>query len=179
MKDRLIEKLRHGDAAAFEALMKKYAAYVYAVVKNHSAGLLTHEDIEELTADTFAALWLGREALDPTRTLMPLLAVTARNKTLNRLRTVRLTVGLEEAAEIADESVPDEWESAAAEDILEGAEQLDRVSREVFLRHYIYGEPLDRIAKGLGMSPGSVRTRLFRARERIKKYLSERGYFNG
>lgn len=178
MKDKLIEKLKNGDQETFEEVMWKYAGYVYAVVRNHSAGLLTPEDTEELVSDTFAALWLTRDRLDAGRPLMPYLAVIARNKTISRLRTVRLTAGLEEAAEIAEEDDLSEWEKAAAEDILEAAEKLGGTSREIFIRHYLYGEPLDRIAEELKLSPSNVRTRLSRARDRIRKILSERGYFD-
>lgn len=52
MKDKLIEKLNTGDVGAFEYLMREYSGYVFAVVRNHSAGVLSYEDMEELTADT-------------------------------------------------------------------------------------------------------------------------------
>ena len=178
MKDKLIEKLKSGDERSFEEVMWKYAGYVYAVVRNHSAGLLTQEDMEELVSDAFASLWQTRADLDAGRPLMPYLAVIARNKTISRLRTVRLTVGLEEAAEIAAEEDLSEWEKAAAEDILEAAGKLSGTSREIFIRHYLYGEPLERIAEELKISPSNVRTKLCRARERIRKILTERGYFN-
>lgn len=178
MKDKLIEKLNNGDICAFEKLMREYSGYVFAVVRNHSKDILTYEDMEELTADTFAALWQSRESISPDKPLMPFLAVTARNKTLNRLRSVRLTVPLEEAAGVPALHDLSDREQEAVTEILDAVSELPDTSREVFFRYYLYGEPLDRISKELGLSPSNIRTRLCRSRDKIKKQLLERGYIN-
>ncbi len=178
MKDKLIEKLNIGDVAAFEELIREYSGYVFAVVRNHSAEMLSHEDMEELTADTFAALWQFRGNVSPDKPLMPFLAVIARNKTLNRIRSIRLTVPLDEALDVPELPDISEQQKEVVDEILEAASHLPEASREVFFRYYMYGEPLDRIARKLDLSPSNVRTRLCRSRDKIRKHLSERGYLN-
>lgn len=40
MRDRLILKLNSGSVKAFEQIMKKYSRYVFAIIRNHTKGLL-------------------------------------------------------------------------------------------------------------------------------------------
>lgn len=178
MKDKLIRKLNSGSVKAFEQIVHKYGGYVYAVVRNHSGGLLSAEDIEELVSDTFAALWRKRETLDSSRPVMPYLAVTARNLTINRLRQVKLTVSLEDA-ELSDVSFEDRIENAAViGSILEAAEALGDKQREIFTRFYLYGEKVSDISEKMNISLSDAKSSLFRARQNIKKSLDERGYFD-
>lgn len=60
-----------------------------------------------------------------------------------------------------------------AERIREAIEALPRIHREVVNLRYWGGLGPDEIAKELGIRPGTVRTRLFRAHHRLGKELSE------
>ncbi|MBP3856891.1 MAG: sigma-70 family RNA polymerase sigma factor [Ruminiclostridium sp.] len=62
--------------------------------------------------------------------------------------------------------------------MLEAAGTLNKKQYEVFVRFYLYGEPLTEISERMGIGSSDARTTLFRAREAIRKYLSERGYFD-
>ena len=147
MKDKLVEKLIGSDVRAFEQIVKKYGRYVFRVVKNHSKGLLSREDEEEITNDTFAALWLTRERIDPERPLLTYLAVIARNKVSNRLRTLKFTVSIEQLGELYDADLDHKLEDKENVDaILEAAGTLNKKQYEVFVRFYLYGEPLTEIS---------------------------------
>lgn len=176
--DKLIKKLNSSSIGAFEQIMRGYSGYVSAVIRNHSRELLSREDMEEILSDTFVALWQNRAGIDPEKPLMPYLAVTARNKVMNCLRRTRLTVSIEDV-ELSDSSLEGQLEnSAVVDDILNAAKTLSEKQHDVFIRFYLYGESLDTISKGMEISASDSRTSLFRAREAVKKYLSERGYFN-
>ena len=56
MEDKLIRKLNKCDVKAFEQIISAYGGYVISIVNRRSGGLLSPEDAEELSADTFAAL---------------------------------------------------------------------------------------------------------------------------
>ena len=147
MKDKLVEKLIGSDVRAFEQIVKKYGRYVFRVVKNHSKGLLSREDEEEITNDTFAALWLTRERIDPERPLLTYLAVIARNKVSNSLRTLKFTVSIEQLGELCDADFDSKLEDKENVDaILEAAGTLNKKQYEVFVRFYLYGEPLTEIS---------------------------------
>lgn len=45
------------DARLLERVMKRYTAYVGTILRNVTRGQTTQEDLEELTADVFLALW--------------------------------------------------------------------------------------------------------------------------
>ena len=89
-----------------------------------------------------------------------------------------MTLALDELAEC----VPD---ARSTEDAVEAAE-LERMMNEflrtlperecnVFLRRYWFTEPMADIAKRYGMREVTVRTSLFRSREKLKKYLEKEG----
>ena len=48
--------------------------------------------------------------------------------------------------------------------------------REIFLRHYYYGQTTAEIGQALAMSPSTVKVRLHRGRKKLKELLSDRGY---
>ncbi len=179
MKDKLVEKMICGDVRAFEQIIRKYGRYVFCVAQNHSCGTLPREDIEEIVNDTFAAVWLGRERIDTNREIMPYLAVIAKNKVSNRLRTRKVTVSTEQLGELYDKDFEQKLENREAVDaVLDAARKLTARQHEIFVRFYLYGEPLAVIAERMGMNGPAARTALFRAREAIKKSLWEGGYFD-
>ena len=51
--------------------------------------------------------------------------------------------------------------------------QIDRV---IFVQKYWYSLTPEQIGRDLGMTPGAVRTRLYRIRESLRGYLEKRGY---
>lgn len=54
---RLLEQLKHQNRRALERVMRRYTAYVGTILRNITRGQASSEDIEELTADVFLALW--------------------------------------------------------------------------------------------------------------------------
>ena len=57
--------LKSGDQEALEWFIDKYSAYVGTVVNSILASSMTHEDVEEVTADVFVTLWRSVENLYP------------------------------------------------------------------------------------------------------------------
>ncbi len=53
---------------------------------------------------------------------------------------------------------------------------LREPDREILTLHYFSGLPLGEIARLLHMTPGSVKTRLFRARQSLRQLMEEKGY---
>ena len=66
--------------------------------------------------------------------------------------------------------------SVMTECLNEGIGQLSPRDREIFLRFYLYGEKTSQIAKAMSISENAVRTALHRTRNKLKKYMGERGY---
>ena len=75
----------------------RYAPYVAGVIKRVLGNLGTQEDLEELSSDVFVALWRQAPSLREDTSLKLWLGVVARNQGLKHLRSLRLSLPLEEA----------------------------------------------------------------------------------
>lgn len=64
MKRVLLKKLQNKDEKAFEDIIDLYNAYVTTIVGNLLSSKGTKEDMEEVVADTFIALWETAERID-------------------------------------------------------------------------------------------------------------------
>ena len=53
----ILKKLRNKDEQAFEEIIDLYSVYVTVIVGNLLSSKGTKEDVEEVVADTFIALW--------------------------------------------------------------------------------------------------------------------------
>lgn len=172
----LILRLKAGDRQALEALIDRYTHYCGAVAARALGPCPSREDLEEVAADAFLALWRGREGLDPDRPLRPWLAVTARNLALDRLRARRETQELSPRLPDSRPGPEELAERQALHDqlrrLVEGLEEPDRT---LFLRYYYEEEPLYQVASRLGMNLSTAKTRLARGRKRLKQALTGPG----
>ena len=175
--ERLLERLRRQDADALEALTARYRAYVNTVLSNMLRGTGTREDVEELCADVFLALW--QHAADPEPgQLKPWLGTVARNRAKNWLRRRRelpmdpdsLELTLPDGSPgLEDEAIRAELAAA----VRKAVDSLRPRDREIFVRYYFYLQPAETIARELGLAPASVRSRLSRGRALLRKKLEK------
>lgn len=177
-EEKLLRALGDGDVTALERIMKKYSGYVFTVTRNFSRGLLSNEDIDEISVEIFCKLWEHRSELDIKLGLSAYLSAAARNAVKNRFRD--RPPPCEDISELdipSGISVEDQAElSEMTECLNEGLKLLSPKKREIFLRFYFYGERASQIASAMNISENSVRTELHRTRSKLKEYMSERGY---
>lgn len=131
--------LRRGDPRGLEELMSRYTPYVAAVAARVLPG--RPQDWEELTADVFLSAWEHRKALRPEQ-IRGWLGKVARNRALNRLRASREVLALEEDVLCLAEDGPQRLleEREQAELVRRALGELERPDRELFVRHYYYGQ---------------------------------------
>lgn len=55
-------------------------------------------------------------------------------------------------------------------------EMLEPSDRELFVRHYYYGQTVEKAAEEMGMNRSTAKTRLRRGREKLKRQLEREGY---
>lgn len=172
--DELVKGLHRGDTEALEALIACYTPYVSAVIarilKDH------REDWEELTADVFFSIWENRAKLRAD-CLRGYLGKIARNRAFNFLRTRRDVLPLEDDILVLEEDSPEKMlESEELALILGRAlARLGSNQRELFVRHYYYGQTVAEAAANMGVNPSTAKTWLRRGREILKTYLEKEG----
>ena len=128
--------------------------------------LNSHPDAEECVNDTYLKTW---NAIPPARprSLCAFVCRIVRNLSINRLeeltaakRNRDLTVSFEELAELL-------------ESVLRKEGETDRV---LFVGRYWFACPVEELARRTGLTRRAVHMRIFRTRERLRAYLTERGY---
>ena len=175
----LVKKLNRGSRSALDTAVERFTPYVSAVILRPLAGRACREDVEELCADVFVALWSHAHQLDPEQGLRPWLAAVARNKAKNRLRQISQTLPLEEdALDIpGPDDPPGEYERAVErQQVRQAVDSLPGPDREIFLRHYYYAQTVAEIADRMEMNQSTVKTKLRRGRMKLKDILTREGF---
>ena len=171
---------RSGDAIAETS--RKYGGYCYAIAYNLLSSV---RDAEECVNDTWLGAW---NAIPDNRPqyLAPFLGKIARRLAFNRFRADRaekrgggeLPLVLEElggcvpAVPSAAQAVEDGELEAEINRFLHAVPPRDC---DVFLRRYWYGESLAEITGRYGLKLNTVKTSLYRTREKLRVYLEKEG----
>ena len=171
----LIKELARGELSALEALVEQYTPYVSSVIARILRG--RRADVEELTADVFLAAWENRERLRPGK-VKGYLGTIARNRAFNLLRADRINLPLEDDVLLLETDGPEkELDRRETARIVDRAlSQLDRPQRELFVRHYYYGQTVQEAALAMGVNLSTAKTWLRRGRETLKTILKKEGY---
>ena len=160
---------------------EKYGGYCRAIARNI---LPDRRDAEECVNDTWLNAWNAMPENRPSL-LAPFLGKITRNLAFTRWRAGRAEKrGRGELPLVLDELT----ECVSGEDTLQAVEAVELEEtvnlflrtlpeREcsVFLRRYWFTEPAADIAKRYGMREATVRTSLFRSREKLRRYLEKEG----
>lgn len=182
MEDRAIVDLYWSrDPEAIQCTGEKYGGYCRTIARNI---LPDRRDAEECVNDTWLGAWNAMPENRPGL-LAPFLGKITRNLAYTRWRAGRaekrgkgeLPLVLDELAECIS--------SADALQAVETAELETEVNRflrtlperecNVFLRRYWFAEPMADIARRYGMREATVRTSLFRSREKLRRHLEKEG----
>ena len=174
MEKQLLRRLRRGDPDALEAIIERYTPYVSTIIYNQLRTFARPEDVEEMTADTFLALWQHRLRLR-TDHLRGWLGTTARNRARSFLRGLD-SIPVPEEDVILTDGGDAEQQAEALEQARLVREALDAMGdpdREIFLRFYYYNETTAEIAEAVSMKGDAVKARLRRGRQKLKEKLGD------
>ncbi len=170
------------DERAIAETQSAYGSYCYSIAWHI---LYDREDSDECVNDTWFRAWNAIPPGRPGRFSLFLGAIT-RNLSLDRWKERRamkrgggeMTMALDELAECVPDTHNTEETVVAAE--LEGLvnaflHTLPEKDCNVFLRRYWYVEEYGEIAKRYGMNLNTVKTSLFRTRNKLREYLEKEG----
>ncbi len=178
----ILKKLRNKDEKAFEEIIDLYCAYVTSIVGSLLSSKGTKEDVEEVVADTFIALWNTAERInyEEYSSIKAYIAVIARNKSKDWLRTAKKQeLRLLDDVLIVENSVEHLIVQREQQRIIAKVlEKLKPLDWKIFVAYYYQYKKVDEIAREFQMNPQTVKTRLRRGREVLKKFLIKEGYAN-
>lgn len=177
---RLLKRLRNGDEKAFEKIIDLYCAYVATIVRSLLCSKGTKEDMEEVVADTFIALWQTADRINCEKysSVKAYIAVIARNKSKDWIRSVsRQDLQLIDDILIVDNSMEQLIVQREQQRIMaKTLEQLKPLDCKIFIAHYYQYKKVEEIAQEFQMNPQTVKTRLRRSRRTLKKILINEGF---
>ncbi len=168
----LVKRARRGDAAAFEALVRRHYRAAYAVAL---ARLGNAMDAEDVCQEAFIRALERIDDPDPTRFVAWLLQIV-RNRAHNyrAYKKVRETQPLETVAAASSEDPDRDAERARLRVELETAlEGLPEIQRDIVLLHDLQGWKHREIAESLDISEGMSRQHLMGGRRTLRERLGE------
>jgi len=174
----LIQRILTGDENAFASLVRKYQGQVHAFARRKIGDFQIAEDI---TQETFLQVYQKLETLDDPTLFSKWLYAIVHHLCIAWFRKNRLqTEPLEEICILGIETEPysryiaSEHAKIAAEaqrDLVEKLmAKLKESDREVITLHYFEEMSSSEIGEFLGVSENTIKSRLRRARQRLKKY---------
>jgi len=182
-----IEKLKAGDAVAFDNLVRRYAGDVYALLYRltenaEDAGDLTQETflnalkaIKGFRGDAELKTWLFRIALNQSRNRFRWWKRRSRDKTYS----LDATIGSSELQiqdTLASDS-PDPEETALRRErevaLRSALSELPEIFRVVVIMCDIEGLSYDEIAQALELNLGTVKSRIARGRHVLRNRLKD------
>jgi RNA polymerase sigma-70 factor (ECF subfamily) len=174
-------RAREGDVEAFGGLFRATHRRIYSFIRSM---VTNSEDAADLTQKTYVRAWGALRSLRSDEAFLVWLHRIALNVVRDsRKRIERPTESLD--ATVADEEsspalqIPD-WSLGPGEMVLtedtqrfvrRAVERLPEIHRTVVAMHHLEGMEVTAIAGTLGISPGTVLSRLARAREALRRML--------
>jgi RNA polymerase sigma-70 factor (ECF subfamily) len=169
-----VRRARAGDAQAFAALVRTSQRPVYGLCLRL---LRTEAEAAEIAQETFLRAYQHLARFDERRPFELWVMAIARNLCLDLLRR-RQKLKTEDVEDHAhalpsgDQSLEDHVIERQEYASLEGAlATLPVEDREVLALYYVQKRTTKEIAEIIGVAPGTIMARLFRAREKLRQRL--------
>jgi RNA polymerase sigma-70 factor (ECF subfamily) len=180
----LVQRAQRGENTAFEELVRRYQERIYMVIYNMTSN---HEDAADLAQETFIKAYQALKNFKGDSSFYTWIYRIATNKAINFLkqRKNRHLMSLNDL-DLNAEHDPDLMalisEKTPRRDINlaelqkklnEAMLKLSDTHRLVVTLHDVQGMPHEEIAQILDCNVGTVRSRLFYARQQLQAHLTE------
>jgi RNA polymerase sigma-70 factor (ECF subfamily) len=180
----LVKRARRGSLEAYDELVRLYQERIYATIYHMTSN---HEDANDLTQETFVKAYRVLKSFKGSSSFYTWIYRIAVNKTINFLkqRRNRMHVSLNDldssaerdpdlVALISEKTPRRDVNLVELQEKLNAAMQkLSEPHRLVVTLHDVQGMPHEEIAKIMDCNIGTVRSRLFYARQQLQAYLSD------
>jgi RNA polymerase sigma-70 factor (ECF subfamily) len=180
----LVNRAQRGDLEAYDELIKRYQERIYATVYHMTSN---HEDANDLAQDAFIKAFQAIKSFKGGSSFYTWLYRIAVNKTINFLkqRKNKLHMSLNDldfntennpdlVALISDKTPRREAGlKELSEKLNEALLKLSEQHRLVMVLHDVQGQSHEEIAEIMNCNIGTVRSRLFYARQQMQAWLTD------
>jgi RNA polymerase sigma-70 factor (ECF subfamily) len=163
----LVRRILGGDKAAGERFIAEHYFRIYRLLRHLTGGV---ENVEDLTQQTFVKAWQALGTFRGESSLATWLYRIAYHEYTHWLRARREHASLTDAAD-----VPDQHAAHALEAVLvrRALAQLSPEHRATFILYHVQGLSVSEVAAVLEVPRGTVKSRLFIARQRLRELLRD------
>jgi RNA polymerase sigma factor (sigma-70 family) len=180
----LVKAARDGEMRAYDELVQRYQERIYATIYHMTSN---HEDANDLAQETFIKAYSALKSFKGDSSFYTWIYRIAVNKTINFLKQRKNKVSLslndldfnvendpELVAFVSDKTPRRDIALGELQEKLNAAMQkLSDVHRMVVTLHDVQGLSHEEIANIMDCNVGTVRSRLFYARQQLQAYLSD------
>ena len=180
----LVRRAQQEDLAAYDLLIRRYQERIYATLYNMTSN---HEDANDMTQETFIKAYKALKSFKGDSSFFTWIYRIGVNKTINFLkqRKNRSAMSLNDVdfnaehdpdlvALVSDKTPSRDAGLTELQERLNAAMlKLSEPHRLVVTLHDIQGLPHEEIAKIMECNVGTVRSRLFYARQQLQALLSD------
>jgi RNA polymerase sigma-70 factor, ECF subfamily len=169
-----VKRAQAGDPEAFASLVKGVQRPVYGLCLRL---LRTEAEAIEVAQEAFLRAWQNMSRFDASRPFDLWVLAIARNLCLDllRRRTRLKTEDVDEHAQTLPSGEPSVEDGAIARQEKKSLEDamatLSADDREVLALYYVQKRTTRDIAQVMGVAPGTIMARLFRAREKLRQRM--------
>ncbi len=167
-----IRRVRAGDRESFRVLVRRYEGPLCSLIRNLTGD---SHDWEDIAQDAFLTAYTRLGSFDPRRgAFSTWLFTIARNKCLNARKKKRPLTGQGEPEQV-DPRTPDV--DAAGEELYRRLDtalgSLPPEQKAAFVLAELHELPLEEVARIERVKLGTVKSRLSRAKEKLRAFLNQ------
>lgn len=179
----IVSRARSGDMAAFEELYRSHQAGIFTFIRSQ----VRHREIAaDLTQETFVRAWESLPRLRKPGAFRGWLHRIAANLVRDEVKSGRSRLEVTESTLLGDAETPRQDAPAPESDgpeqrlvngelsrhVWSALEELSEEHRAAVVMHHMEGMSVEEIAQVMGVRPGTIMSRLSRAREALRHRLS-------
>lgn len=183
LEPRLVEQAKEGNQSAFIQLVERYKDKIYYLCLRM---LRSAEDAEDVAQETFLRVYTNLHRFDPKHQFSTWIYRIASNLCIDRIRKKKPNHSLDEpikgdeggrdrlSQQAGDEPTPEESLIAleTRKRVVDALEQLPAHYRAVIVLRYFHDLSLAEIGEILSLPVTTVKTRVHRGREALRRLLS-------
>lgn len=172
----LVARCRHGDERAWRELVERFSRYVYAITTQ--AFRLNDTDAEDVFQEVFARTYQHLDRLRDEESLRPWIGQLTRRLSIDHLRA--------QGREHPSEQLPEtDASEATLERLLEAMTVRDALAtlpdhcQQILDRFFARDQSYHTIGAALGISPGTIASRISRCRAKLRDALASSDHRGG